>query len=177
MHFSGDEVAGAACFCVKVCGKRLIVGVDGNHNAFILKSTLKDDLLVGHQSNGVAAVAQRLGGFLCLCELGNPFGQFVGLRLVKARTQIGVRTLLLLCLFAPFAAVVNARDARHANHHRVNERQMLFVGQNRCNAGHVVIVDKGQQMLALVQRPRLRPKLALQRMADFEHVHGVEGGV
>lgn len=84
MHFSGDEVAGAACFCVKVCGKRLIVGIDGNHNAFILKSALKDDLLVGHQTNGVTAVAQRLGGFLCLRELGNPFGQFIGLRLVKA---------------------------------------------------------------------------------------------
>ncbi len=53
---------------------------------------------------------------------------------------------------------------------------MVGVGELRGDAVHVVVVQEGQQVLALVQGPLLRAELPGQGVADLEHVHGVEGG-
>ena len=53
---------------------------------------------------------------------------------------------------------------------------MIRVGELAGDAGHVVVVQEGQQMGPLVQGPLLRPELAVQGVGDLEQVQGVEAG-
>ena len=81
--------------------------------------------------------------------------------------------MLFFSFSAPFAAVVDAGDTRHAEEQRINEGKMLFVGQVACDADDVVVIHKVEQMLSLVERPVFRAELAQKGMADLEQVHGI----
>ena len=95
---------------------------------------------------------------LCLCQLADPVTQTIPLRLIKAGTQSGI-AVFLAGLEAPFTSVIDTGNARHTECHGINQRQMILVVQNTCHTGHIVVVHKGQQMLALIQGPVLRSEL------------------
>ena len=95
---------------------------------------------------------------LCLCQLADPVTQTIPLRLIKAGTQSGI-AVFLAGLEAPFTSVIDTGNAGHAECHGINQRQMILVVQNTCHTGHIVVVHKGQQMLALIQGPVLRSEL------------------
>ena len=53
---------------------------------------------------------------------------------------------------------------------------MLFVGQNACQSGHIVVIDKGHKMLAAVNTPLVGSVLAVERMGDLKHIHRIKAG-
>ena len=111
-------------------------------------------------------------------ELLDEGRQLVGRRLIERRSQRPVT--IGAALFAgnpPLAAIIDAWDARHAKQHAISGAQAGLVGEDACQARHVVVIDKRQQMLAAVDAPRVTAKLAMQRMGDLEHVDRVKAGV
>ena len=111
-------------------------------------------------------------------ELLDEGRQLVGRRLIERRSQRPVT--IGAALFArnpPLAAIVDARNARHAKEHAISGAQTGLVGKDTCQARHIVVVDKRQQMFAAVDAPRIAAKLAVQRMGDLEHVDRVKAGV
>ena len=54
---------------------------------------------------------------------------------------------------------------------------MFLLGENGSRACDVVVVNEAQQMFAAIEAPLLLAELALQRVADFEEVHGIEAGI
>ena len=176
MQLTGDQIDRLPALCVKVRDIGLVVNVDRNQHTLALGDALPDALLVGQDDLLEVAVAQRLALAVRLGKGSDPVGQLVPLRLVKRRAQ-RVVALMLFALGAPFAAVVYARDARHAELQRINERQVLGVGQDGGDAGDIVVVHKVQQVLAAVQRPVFRAELTQQGVGDLKEVEAVHRGV
>ena len=129
------------------------------------------------QNNGTeVSVIQGAGVLLGFRQLGNPFGKLIENGSVKTLTQSRV-ALAFICFFAPFAAVIYAGDAGHAEAEGINKRQMLFVLQNACHSGHIVVVHEGEKMLAFIKSPVFRSELTEQGMDDFKQIHAVEAGM
>ena len=104
--------------------------------------------------------------------------QLVGRRLIERRAQRPVAIgAALFASNSPLAAVVDARDARHAKQHAISGAQAGLVGKDACQARHVVVVDKRQQVLAAVDAPGVAAKLTVQRVRDLEHIDRVKAGV
>ena len=103
----------------------------------------------------------------------DPVRKLIPLWLLKVRAQRRI-SLRLLRLRPPLASIVDAGYPRHAEGKRIDQRQMLLVGQYAGHSGHIMIVHKGQQMLSLIKRPVLRSELPKQRMHDLEQIHAVE---
>ena len=113
-----------------------------------------------------------------MCELRDERRQLVGRRPIERRAQRPVAIgAALFASNSPFAAIVDARDARHAKQHPISGTQAGLVGQDARQARHIVVVDKRQQVLAAVDAPRVAAKLAMQRMGDLEHVDRVKAGI
>ena len=111
-------------------------------------------------------------------ELLDEGRQLVGRRLIERRSQRPVT--IGAALFArnpPLAAIVDARNARHAKEHAISGAQTGLVGKDARQARHIVVVDKRQQMLAAINAPRVTAKLAVQRVRDLEHIDRVKAGV
>ena len=99
-------------------------------------------------------------------------------RLIERRAQRPVA--IGAALFAgnsPLAAIVDARDARHAKEHAIGGTQARLVSEDACQSRHVVVVDKRQQVLAAVDAPGVAAKLTVQRVRNLEHVDRVKAGV
>ena len=136
MRLSGDEVDRAAAFRVEVRGIRLVVDVDRDEHALAVCTPFPDALLVGEDELLEVAVAQSAALTVRLRHRGDGVGQRVPLRRVERGAQ-RVVALLLVSLRAPFAAVIDARNARHAEEQRVDEGQMAAVledGRRRADA-------------------------------------------
>ena len=104
-------------------------------------------------------------------ELFDEGRQLVGRRLIERRSQRPVAIgAALFTGNSPLAAIVDARDARHTKEHAIGGTQARLVGEDACQARHIVVVDKRQQMFAAVDAPRVAAKLAMQRMGNLEHV-------
>ena len=176
MRLAGDEVDRPAALCVKVRGVGLVVNIDRNQHALVLANALPDALLVGQHDLLEVAVAERLTLLVRFGQRGDPVGQLVPHRRLERGAQ-RVVTLVLFARSAPLAAVIHARDARHAEQQRVDQRQVPGVLQDGCNAGDIVVIHKAQKVLAAVQRPVFRAELAQQGMGDLKQVHAVHGGV
>ena len=114
MHFSGNEVHSTAAARVKVCVVRLLVDIYGNEHAFAVCLALPDALLVGEHKLLEATVAKRAAFTVRLRHCGDTGGQVVLDRLLERGAQ-SVIAVLLFALGAPFAAVVDARNAGHAD--------------------------------------------------------------
>ncbi len=63
---------------------------------------------------------------------------------------------------APLAAVINAGDSRHTEAQRIDQRQVLFIGQVAGDPCHIMVIHKGQHVLPFIQSPVLRTKLTQQ---------------
>ena len=176
MHFSGNEVHSTAAARVKVCVVRLLVDIYGNEHAFAVCLALPDALLVGEHKLLEAAVAERAAFAVRLCHCGDTGGQVVLDRLLERGAQ-SVIAVLLFALGTPLAAIVDARNAGHAEQQRVDQRQMRRILQDGRNARDVVVIHKRKQVLAFIQRPVFRTELAQQRMRDLEQVVAVHRGI
>ena len=111
-----------------------------------------------------------------LCHCGDTGGQVVLDRLLERGAQ-SVIAVLLFALGTPLAAIVDARNAGHAEQQRVDQRQMRRILQDGRNARDVVVIHKRKQVLAFIQRPVFRTELAQQRMRDLEQVVAVHRGI
>ena len=85
--------------------------------------------------------------------------------------------MLFFSFSAPFAAVVDARNAGHAEQQRIDQRQMRRILQDGRNARHIVVIHKRKQVLAFIQRPVFRTELAQQRMRNLKQVVAVHRGI
>ena len=74
---------------------------------------------------GVCRRRVKLGANLHVCQVAGP----------------------LLPKLAPFAAVVQARDARHAKKHAIGSAEVLFAGEDACQARYIVVVRKATRCL------------------------------
>ena len=86
---------------------------------------------------------------LGLCQSADPVTQTVPLRLVKAGTQCRV-TIFFSGFEAPFASIVDTGDPRHTECHGIDQRQVIFIIQNTCHSGHIMVIHEGQQVLSLI---------------------------
>ena len=84
-----------------------------------------------------------------LRHCGDTGGQVVLDRLLERGAQ-SVIAVLLFALGAPFAAVVDARNAGHAEQQCIDQRQMRRILQDGRNARDVVVIHKRKQMLAFI---------------------------
>ena len=176
MRLSGDEVDRAAAFRVEVRGIRLVVDIDRDEHTLAVRTPLPDALPVGEDELTEVAVAQCAALAVRLRHRGDGVGQRVPLRRVERGAQ-RVVALLLVSLRAPFAAVIDARNARHAEEQRVDEGQMAAVLEDGRDARHIMVVDEREQMFAAVQRPVFRAELAQQGVGDLEQIVAVHRGI
>ena len=51
---------------------------------------------------------------------------------------------------APLTSVIYAWNSRHSKSKRVNQRQMIFIGQNGGHTGHIMIIHERQQVFSLI---------------------------
>ena len=176
MRAAGDEIVGEAVAGIEMRGIGLIGGIDRNKDALAVIIALQNALLIGQHRNSQVAVAESLTALVCLSKPCNQRGQFIEFRLVEAGTQCRV-AVLFVAVNAPFAAVVYARDTGHPEQQRIDQRQMGRIGENACDAGHIVIVGKIEQMQTAVHAPLLRAEAVFERVADLKEVHRIEAGI
>ena len=176
MRLSGDEVDRAAAFRVEVRSIRLVVDIDRDEHTLAVRTPLPDALPVGEDELPEVTVAQCAALTVRLRHRGDGVGQRVPLRRVERGAQ-RVVALLLVSLRAPFAAVIDARNARHAEEQRVDEGQMAAVLEDGRDARHIMVVDEREQMPAAVQRPVFRAELAQQGVRDLEQIVAVHRGI
>ena len=151
-------------------------GVDGDQHAVVAAAALKDQLRRLDKDVAVAARAQGRAGGARPGQGGDPGGQLILFRLLDGRAQGGV-AVLFLAGHPPFAAIVDGRDAGHAEQKAVERFEVFFVRKDAGNAGDVVVVGKIEQRFAGVQAPGLRAELTVEAVGDLVHVERVEAGI
>ena len=176
MFLSGDQIHRCSTAGIKMCHEVLSVRIDSHQYSLMLRLSLENTLLIGQEHRTKGSVIQCLGMLLGLCQSADPVAQAVPLRLVKAGAQCRV-TIFFSGFEAPFASIVDTGNPRHAECHGIDQGQVIFIVQNACHAGHIVVIHERQQVFSLIQCPVLRSELAQQRMHDLEHVHAVEAAV
>ena len=137
-----------------------MVGVDGHQHPLLRAGALEDQLPVGEQYVPIAAMAQGGAVPLGAGQLGDEVGQVVPFGLLQSGAQGGI-PVPFLPPDAPLAAIVHRRDPGHTEHQGIGGAEVIRVGELAGDAGHVVVVQEGQQVGALVQGPLLRAKLAV----------------
>ena len=138
----------------------LVVGVDGHQHPLLRAGPLENQLPVGEQHIPIAAIAQGGAVSFGVGQFGEEIGEVVPLGALQSGAQGGV-PVLFLPPDAPLAAIVHRRDPGHTEHQGIGRAQVVRVVQLAGDAGHVVVVQEGQQVGALVQGPLLRAKLAV----------------
>ena len=157
--------------------KRCVRCIDCNQHPFIIGPTLKDELMVGQDNIAVASVAECIASGSDVDHFFDLFGQFIWLWFFKAWTK-GV--VIIWCFYpflAPFTSIINTRNTRHTKKKSVSQRQVVLVGQDTCNSGYIVVVNKRHQMFSAVNAPLFRSVLTIQRVRNLKHVHAVEAGI
>ena len=130
-----------------------------------LDRTLKEQLLVLDLHIPVGAVAKRPGARTCRARLHQALDiarKVVRLRALEGGAQCPVVSTALSSRGTPLAAVVEARDSRHAKEQAVGGSDARRVAQNGRQARDVVVVSKAQQVKPSVDAPRVATKLAVQ---------------
>ena len=173
MFCSRDELFGGAAARVEVCGEVVFVGVDCDHDSLVLAFSLKDALFIREQHRPESAVVKRFGRLFNLREPCDEVAELIPFGFVEAGPKSGVPAAFF-GLFAPLAAVVNAGYAGHTEREGINQREMAGVIENARDPCHVVIVDKAEHMLALVEGPIFGAELPQKRVNYLEHIHAVE---
>ena len=158
-----------------VPGSKFGIGsVDRNQDPLAVGLSFEDKLVVCDDHVAVDPVAESIARPADIDQFRDESGQLIWLRLLEAGAQGIIIIRRLDAFLAPLAAIVDARDARHAEEEPVGQRQVFFVCQDARDPGHIVVVDKIHQMLASVDAPLLRTVLTVQGVRDLEHVHAVE---
>ena len=175
MGFTADQILRKATACVKMGYIRLAVCIDGNKHPFPFRFPLKNTLFIGKHHRTESTIIKRHRFPLCLCQLTDPLGQLVKLRLPKACPE-NLVPILLLPFGSPLASIINTGYARHPKAHGINQRQVLFIAKDTCHPGNIMVIHKGKHMLAFIKGPVLRAELTQQGMDDLKHVHTVKAG-
>ena len=158
VHFSGDEVYCAAAAGIEMRGIGLVVNVDRDEHALAVCTPFPDALPVGEDELLEVAVAQSAAFAVRLRHGGDGVGQLVPLGRVERGPQ-RVVALLLGALGAPLTAVIDARNARHAEQQRVDKRQMAAVLEDGRDAGDIVVVDEREYHLAGMSSNKLHRQM------------------
>ena len=175
MELAGDEVRGSACPGVEVGGIGHVVGIHRHQYPFVFPTPLKDDLPVGEDHVAIAAIAESTTLLPDFRHGGDGVGEIVPLRFLQSGAQTGV-SLILVPLDAPFTAVVEGRNPRHAEEDTVSGENVAGLIEHAGDAGDVVVIEETEKGLSPIEGPLLRAKLPLEAVADLEEVHGVEAG-
>ena len=149
MLSAGDQIHRHAAAGVEMGGIGFAVRIDGNQHSLTLRRAFKDALLIRQYHGAEAAVIQRLRSLLRLRKLSDELRQLIFHRLLKAGAKRRI-AVAFISLCSPLASIINTGNPRHSERERINQRQMLFIGQNASHTAHIVVVHKGHQMQSLV---------------------------
>ena len=173
MFLPGDEIDRQTAACIKVSDIFLSVRIDSYHDTFLVCLALKNALFVGKKNAAEVSAAEGLRLFPCRRKMTYPVTQLVPLRFLEAGTQ-GRVAVFLIPLCPPFASVIDTGNSRHAETHGIDQRKVLFFLQDGGDPAHIVIVDKGKQVISAVQGPWIGAELPDQGVDDLEQIHAVE---
>ena len=125
----------------------------------------------------ISTVTKRITSLTYTDQFLNKLRQFIRLRLFKTRTK---RIIIIRCFLArlcPFTSIIQAWDSRHTHEQSVCQRNMLFIGQDTCQSGNIMIIHECHQMLSSVNTPLVASELTMQGMCDLEHIHTIKTGI
>ena len=126
MCAAGHKIICKTVACIEMRRIRLIGSVDRDKDSFTVKVTLYDALLVRQDRDFEITVAERFAFTVCVRKSADQLGKLGFLRLIKAGTQRRI-TLILVCLCAPFTAVIDAGYTWHTEQHSIYKRQMCRI--------------------------------------------------
>ena len=160
-----------------MCGKWCIRCVNCNQHPFIICFALKDELMISKDNIAITSMAKSIASGSDMDHFFDLFGQCIRFWCIEAWAESIVIVRSFYSFLTPFTSIINARNTRHTKKKSVSQREVVLVGQDTCNPGYIVVVNKRHQMFSTVNAPLLRSVLTVQRVCDLKHVHAVEAGI